>query len=108
MCAPCRKAAAARHRRNYYARITHDKRHTLAQRRRAAGYGVAHEPYSRTAVFERWNYTCAYCDAPAEHLDHVTPLSKGGEDKESNMLPACAPCNLTKSDRTLAEWAATF
>ncbi|MEV8015660.1 HNH endonuclease [Streptomyces sp. NPDC086554] len=56
----------------------------------------------------RWGYRCAYCDAKATHLDHVHPLSKGGADKASNMLPACADCNLSKGAKTLAEWAETF
>ena len=107
-CGSCRKVAASRHRKAYYARIGADKRHTLAQRKRAQQAGTEHVPYSRKAVLQRWGYTCAYCDAPAEHLDHVVPLSKGGDDVESNILSACASCNLTKSNKTLAEWAMTF
>jgi 5-methylcytosine-specific restriction endonuclease McrA len=44
----------------------------------------------------------------ATHLDHVEPLSKGGADVESNIVPACAPCNLSKGAKTLAEWSLTF
>lgn len=61
-------------------------------------------PYSRAEVFERWGYACCYCGAPAGQLDHVTPISRGGRDVLSNVVPACADCNLGKSDRTLAEW----
>ncbi|MFI2188009.1 HNH endonuclease [Streptomyces sioyaensis] len=64
--------------------------------------------YSRTAILSRWRYACAYCGAHATHLDHVTPLSKGGADVESNIVPACAPCNLSKGAKTLAEWSLTF
>ena len=107
-CAACRRQLAAQHRRTYYAGLSTDKRHTLTQRRRAEEYGADHQEYSRTAILARWGYRCAYCDAGAEHLDHVQPLSKGGADTESNMVPACARCNLSKGARTLAEWAATF
>jgi 5-methylcytosine-specific restriction endonuclease McrA len=62
-------------------------------------------PYRREDVFARWDYRCAYCNAPAEHLDHITPLSRGGRDLLSNVVPACAPCNLGKAAQTLAEWA---
>ncbi|MFJ4960967.1 HNH endonuclease [Streptomyces sp. NPDC088729] len=85
-----------------------DKRHEVTHKRRAEVYGVAHVAYSRTAVLVRWGYACAYCGERATHLDHVVPLSKGGEDVESNILPACQTCNLSKGAKTLAEWAATF
>lgn len=85
-----------------------DKKHAQNQRRRAREANVPHEPYSRTEILARYGDTCAYCDAPAEHLDHVHPLSKGGADAPHNLLPACAPCNLSKNAKTLAEWAATF
>lgn len=108
-CAACRRYKAAQHRRNYYAKLPPDKRHTLTHKKRAEGYGVEHEVYSRTAIMARWNYRCAYCgEEPATHLDHVVPLSKGGADKEGNMLPACAGCNLSKGAKTLAEWAESF
>ncbi|MGW0929581.1 HNH endonuclease [Streptomyces sp. NPDC002644] len=107
-CSACRKARADQHRRNYYARLPADKRHTLTQRKRAETYGTRHAPYSRSAIFARWGNRCAYCNAPAEHLDHVMPLSRGGDDIESNMVPACADCNLSKGAKTLAEWSETF
>ncbi|RCH69118.1 HNH endonuclease [Streptomyces sp. SDr-06] len=56
----------------------------------------------------RWGTRCAYCDAPAEHLDHIKPIAKGGTDVLRNVLPACAPCNTSKGTLTLAQWAATF
>ncbi|MGW6920881.1 HNH endonuclease [Streptomyces sp. NPDC054950] len=74
----------------------------LSQRR------VRAVPYSRSEVFARWSGRCAYCDAPAEHLDHVQPVSKGGADEERNVVPACAPCNLSKTNLTLAQWAKSF
>lgn len=72
----------------------------LAQRR------VREAPYKRQQVFARWGHVCCYCDAPAEHLDHVQPIAQGGKDVLSNVVPACADCNLAKAALTLAEWAA--
>jgi len=49
------------------------------------------------------NYKCAYCGCdidikePTSHLDHVLPLSKGGTHSITNVVWACAPCNLQKS-----------
>ncbi|MFE3409423.1 HNH endonuclease [Streptomyces mirabilis] len=65
-------------------------------------------PYRRSEVFARWEGRCAYCDAPAEHLDHVKPISKGGRDVLSNVVPACAGCNLAKASLTLAQWALSW
>lgn len=86
----------------------HDVAYRAAAKRRAHKRSAQHEPYKRSEIFARWGNLCAYCDAPAEHLDHVNPLSKGGADAAHNLLPACAPCNLTKSAKTLADWASTF
>lgn len=107
-CAACRRKRQAQHVKNYYRRLPPDKRHTLTHRRRAESYGVAHEPYSRSAIFARWGHACCYCGSHATHLDHVTPLSKGGADREANIVPACAACNLSKGAKTLAEWSQTF
>lgn len=107
-CATCRRKAQAQHVKNYYRRLPPDERHRLTHKRRAESYGVEHVAYSRTDILKRWSHTCAYCGAPAEHLDHVEPLSKGGTDTEANIVPACAPCNLSKGAKTLAEWALTF
>lgn len=71
------------------------------RRRRAA-------PYSRSEVFARWGGRCGYCNAPAEHLDHIQPLALGGRDIERNVIPACAGCNLDKGARTLADWVGPF
>lgn len=68
-----------------------------------------HRPaYVREEVFARWGYRCAYCNAPAEHLDHLTPISAGGADVLRNVIPACAACNYAKGAQSLAEWASTF
>lgn len=55
-----------------------------------------------------FNGHCAYCGqhfgAERLTLDHVLPKRRGGLDVLNNLLPACAPCNLNKSDRLLDEW----
>jgi hypothetical protein len=47
---------------------------------------------------------CFYCGASAKHLDHVIPISRGGCHSIGNLVPACASCNLLKSDKTITEW----
>lgn len=61
---------------------------------------------ARAQIFARDSNRCTYCgsiDGPF-HIDHIMPVAKGGTDAISNLTVACAPCNLSKSDRTLQEW----
>lgn len=44
---------------------------------------------------------CVYCCKPANTFDHITPLSTGGDHCLSNLVPACRPCNASKSNRSL-------
>jgi 5-methylcytosine-specific restriction endonuclease McrA len=38
--------------------------------------------------------------------DHVTPVSRGGDHSDENLVTACRPCNRAKRDKivTVAEW----
>lgn len=58
-------------------------------------------------IARKFDYRCAYCGTKPERLDpdHVVPLSRGGYDSPSNLLPACAMCNSSKCAMTLDEWA---
>jgi 5-methylcytosine-specific restriction endonuclease McrA len=61
------------------------------------------------ALFLAFDRCCAYCWQPIEGQpdpDHVIPLSRGGHNTISNVLPVCRPCNTDKRNLTPAEWAA--
>jgi len=60
----------------------------------------------RRAVFVRDNFTCTYCGDRARRLecDHVTPVSRGGSNDQSNLTTACRACNRGKRDKTVEEW----
>lgn len=49
------------------------------------------------------NYECAYCFVPLDDrnfsLDHIIPLSRGGQHRISNMQITCWPCNRWKGNR---------
>jgi 5-methylcytosine-specific restriction endonuclease McrA len=54
----------------------------------------------------RWS--CIYCGRFCRlsiTIDHVVPLSKGGNNEISNLVPACKQCNNAKSDMSLGEFA---
>lgn len=57
---------------------------------------------ARFEVFKRDNFTCQYCGAtpPAVvlHIDHITPVSKGGDNSKNNLVTSCDACNLGKSN----------
>jgi 5-methylcytosine-specific restriction endonuclease McrA len=45
-----------------------------------------------------YNFCCAYCGRKMKRLtqDHITPLTKGGSNTASNIVPACRSCNSKK------------
>ncbi|MFG3200345.1 HNH endonuclease [Streptomyces sp. NPDC048208] len=89
-------------------RVARDRARRAAVSGRGTRDREPRSPVSKDELFSRWSYRCCYCDGPAEHIDHVTPISKGGDDVLANVVPACAPCNLDKAARSLTEWAETF
>lgn len=63
--------------------------------------------FSRANVFLRDNYTCQYCGRKRNRseltLDHVEPVSRGGDKNWKNIVTACMPCNQRKGGRTPVE-----
>lgn len=54
----------------------------------------------RELIFERDNSTCQDCGATDDLcIDHIVPVSKGGETDEGNLQVLCRPCNGRKRDR---------
>lgn len=54
------------------------------------------------ALQESYGHRCAYCNEcfPGKLTqDHIVPLSKGGPNTLSNVVPACAWCNTSKGNR---------
>jgi hypothetical protein len=47
---------------------------------------------------------CVYCGERAGTVDHVRPLTRGGDEHPSNLVPCCASCNFSKRSRLLTEW----
>lgn len=50
-----------------------------------------------------YGHRCVYCGQKMERLtmDHLTPISQGGEHTMSNVVPACKSCNSRKGNRTV-------
>lgn len=59
----------------------------------------------RKRVYDRDGHKCVYCGSPDDLvLDHVTPRSRGGSNKDDNLATACWPCNSKKGAKTPEEW----
>lgn len=60
-------------------------------------------PKLRYSILKRDGFRCTICGRTAEdgvklHVDHIIPVSKGGETIPSNLRTLCETCNLGKSD----------
>ena len=72
------------------------------------------QPVSRAKRFRvlaRDKFRCVYCGAtPSEtelHIDHLFPVCEGGDDSESNLVTACADCNIGKRGQVITDWSKT-
>lgn len=66
----------------------------------------------RIALYLRDGLGCVYCSAGIEDgtrltLDHLTPHSCGGSNKNENIVTACLKCNSSRGNRDWREFAAT-
>lgn len=66
-------------------------------------------PEKRHAIYLRDGLACAYCGATNEEavlsLDHLRPVSKGGDNKASNLVTCCVKCNRSRGVRSVTEFA---
>jgi endogenous inhibitor of DNA gyrase (YacG/DUF329 family) len=80
-------------------------------RARQAGATVI-EPFGRDEIFRRDDWTCYLCKEPVNRkaspfhpdsptIDHIMPLSKGGEHSKRNAATAHLRCNSIKQDRAV-------
>lgn len=62
---------------------------------------------TRFEVFKRDSFTCQYCgdEAPKAvlHVDHINPVSKGGDNDITNLVTSCATCNFGKGAREISD-----
>ena len=65
---------------------------------------------NRHKVFERDGYVCSYCGNQLTRftatLDHVKPVSEGGDNSYDNLVTACRSCNSKKTGKTLGDFLA--
>lgn len=65
---------------------------------------------NRMKIYERDNYHCTYCSKQLTRftatLDHVMPVSEGGDNSAGNLNTACLQCNSRKTARPLGDFLA--
>lgn len=60
-------------------------------------------------ILKRAKERCEYCQSFMNisshtfHIDHVIPISKGGDNHLNNLCLSCGGCNSRKSNRTLVK-----
>lgn len=60
----------------------------------------------REYLLEKFNRTCAYCDATGVPLqiEHIQAKANSGSNRVSNLTLGCEPCNLKKNARDIREF----
>ncbi len=68
--------------------------------------GVLHLRYRPLAyrrifrdVLRRDGLVCAWCGQPGSTIDHLVPVSLGGETRWDNCVVSCRPCNHSRNNR---------
>lgn len=81
-------------------KVTEYNQRRLARKANAKGNGVTSKQWKE--VKSSYCSLCAYCgQRRLLEMDHIVPLSKGGQHDIDNIAPACRPCNAHKSDSSL-------
>ena len=79
-----------------------------SKRRKAQARGQTPVAVSVNALLTRFGQfgnCCAYCGCAGDmEIEHVVPISRGGAHDISNIVPACASCNRSKSAHIMEGW----
>lgn len=81
-------------------------------KKRSEKHDTTFEPHQRKAILDRDNWKCQICGIKVHdkikgnwntpnkaHIDHVIPVSKGGDGEPNNLVTLCRTCNLSKHDK---------
>ena len=81
-------------------------------KRKSYKHKVNFTPHERKVILDRDNWKCCNCGIKVHdrstgdwntpdkaHIDHIIPLSKGGNSEPSNLQTLCRTCNLSKNNK---------
>lgn len=81
--------------------------HVLIRRGRKRNADGSHTADDIRRINYEQDYKCVYCKTPTHdgyHVDHKTPLARGGSNWPDNLQVLCAHCNVSKWSRTHEEY----
>lgn len=87
---------AVRYRKDHKEKVNACNTRQRARRADATGLCTAS---SREARWNLYGGLCYLCGRPAEAMDHVIPLSRGGTNWPANIRPICKECNSKKGSK---------
>ena len=86
------------------AAVTAEPATPIDQARELDYYNVAE---NREKVFERDGFKCHYCQKQLTRftatLDHIQPVSRGGDNSLGNLVTACLHCNSRRGNRPIMD-----
>ena len=90
------KAQSRKHYESHRERFYQRNQERRARERNAGGRGVTAAQWRE--ILRLADNRCAYCGTRAGKLtmDHIQPLSRGGEHDPMNVIPCCSNCNTIK------------
>jgi 5-methylcytosine-specific restriction endonuclease McrA len=103
----CKLCMAANTRRHYALdpeKVNARAKRYQAQKAAAGGY---HNDSDIAEIRRRLGDRCAYCGVAlkgAGEVDHIVPISRGGDNSPNNLTLACLPCNRDKHAKTAQEF----
>lgn len=59
--------------------------------------------WTKRGVLRRDRFLCGYCGQHAATVDHIVPLSRGGQNTWLNTVACCTRCNAGKANMTPEE-----
>ena len=85
--------------------------YVLVNKKRLPAIARGMSPQLRSEILERNGFSCQQCGATAHdpdpfnpdrklrlHIDHIVPISQGGDDSRENLRVLCSACNEGRSN----------
>lgn len=88
-----------------WSRLNQDKRNAYENVRRAKMLSNGVYIVSDKEITKLYTSPCTYCGSLSDiTIDHIVPISKGGNHSIGNLTSACKSCNSSKKDKLLIQW----